>query len=140
MSRDQHPALGPEREALRARNGVRALTNAEEGHDVKSLPTGIYGFTAAPAAHELPLFSTPIIYGTEVHKTADGEVYLIGYVKPDEAQTIEGGSEPLHVSLFPEPTEVSSSLVMLPMSRIDRRHPPTRSDGNSMAVEFGPKL
>ncbi len=139
MSQDQHPALSPEREALRIRHGVRAVTSQEEGHDVKSLPAGVYGFTGAPAAPELPLFTQPIVRSTEVHKTANGEIYLIGYVRPAEAQTIENGSEPVRVDLFPDPREESATLVAVPMSRIDQRHPPSRSGGNSMAVEIAPK-
>lgn len=139
MSQDQPAALSPEREALRARHGVRAVTSQEEGYDVKALPVGVYGFTAAPAAPELPLFTHPVVRSTEVHKTADGEVHLIGYVQPSEAKLIDGGREPLHIQLFPEPREASATLVSIPMSRIDLRHPPTRSDGNSMAVEIAPK-
>ena len=139
MSQDQHPASSPEREALRVRHGVRVVTSQEEGNDVKSLPAGVYGFTGAPAAPELPLFTHPIVRCTEVHKTADGEVYMIGYVQPAEAQSIESGSEPVRVSLFPEPREESATLVAVPLSRIEHRNPPTRSDGNSMAVEIAPK-
>lgn len=139
MTQYQGSALSPEREALRTRNGVRAVTSQEEGHDVKSLPAGVYGFTGAPAAPELPLFTHPIVRSTEVHKTASGEVYFIGYVQPIEAQTIESGAEPVRANLFPDPYEASATLVAIPMSRIDRRYPPTRSGGNSMAVEIAPK-
>ena len=139
MSQDNHPAFSPEREALRAGHGLRAITSQEEGHDVKHLPAGIYGFTAAPAAPELPLFIQPIVRCTEVHKTADGEICLIGYVDPAEAQAIEHGSEPVRSNLYPEPRDKATALIALPMSRIDRRHPPTRQDGNPMAVEIAPK-
>jgi hypothetical protein len=139
MSQDKHPAHSPEREALRDRHGVRAVTSAEEGHDAKSLPAGVYGFTGAPAAPQLPLFAHPIVRSTEVHKTANGEIYLIGYVQPAEKQTIESGSEPVHVNLFPEPCGASAALIALPMSRIERRHPPARDNGNPMAVEIAPR-
>ena len=139
MSQDNHPAFSPEREALRTRHGVRALTNDEEGHNVKLLPTGIYGFTGAPAAPELPVFIQPIVRCTEVHKTADGEIYLIGYVEAAQAELIEGGSEPVRASLYPEPRDKATTLIALPMSRIDRRQPPTREGGNSTAVEIAPK-
>ena len=139
MSQESHPALSPEREALRARHGVRAVTGEEEGHDVRALPMGVYGFTGAPAAPQIPLFTHPIVRSTEVHKTSDGEIYLIGYARPAEAETIQGGSEPVRFSLFPDPHDESTSLVAIPMSRIDARHPPTRDSGNSMAVEIGPR-
>ena len=139
MSQDNHPAFSPERQALRARHGVRAVSSQEEGHVVKQLPAGIYGFTAAPAAPELPLFTQPIVRCTEVHKTADGEVYLIAYVDPAEASRIESGSEPVRVSLYPDPRDQATVLVALPMSRIGHRQPPARDSGNFMVVEIGPK-
>jgi hypothetical protein len=139
MSHDTHPAFTPEREALRARHGVRAILSEEEGHDVRQLPTGVYGFTAAPAAPELPLFIQPIVRSTEVHRTLDGEIYLIGYLNPTEALTIENGAEPVRASLYPDPRDTATELVALPMSRIYHRQPPTREGGNSMAVEIAPK-
>jgi len=138
MSQDQDTAQSPEREALRVRHGVRAVTSAEEGHDVKALPAGVYGFTAAPAAPELPLFTQAIVRSTEVHKTASGEIYLIGYVQPAEAEAIRARVEPLRVNLFPEPRDASETLVAIPLLRIDRRLPPTRDNGNAMAVEVAP--
>jgi len=139
MSQDNHPSDSPERAALRTRHGVRAILSEEEGYDVKQLPTGIYGYTAAPAAPELPLFTHPIVRGTEVHKTEDGEIYLIGYLDPAEAGAVEIGSAPLRASLYPEPRDKATTLVALPMSRIEQRHPPTRENGNWMAVEIAPK-
>lgn len=138
-NQETHPALSPEREALRARHGVRAVTSVEEGHSAQALPLGVYGFTGAPAAPEMPLFTHPIVRCTEVHKTADGEIYLIGYVQPAQLQTIEQGSTPARLDLFPDPRGESTALVAIPMSRIDARHPPTRENGNSMALEIAPK-
>lgn len=139
MSQENNPAFSPDREALRTRHGVRALSNEEEGHDIKQLPAGVYGFTGAPAAPEQPVFIHPIARCTEVHKTADGEIYLIGYVEPADAKSIESGLEPLHVSLFPEPHDKATALIALALSRIDQRHPPTRDAANLMAVEIAPK-
>jgi len=139
MSQDTHSAHTPEREALRDRHGVRAVTSAEEGQDVQSLPAGVYGFTGAPAAPQVPLFTNPIVRSTEVHKTANGEIYLIGHVQPSEKQAIESGSEPVQADLFPEPVDPSAALIAIPLSRIDRRHPPTRGGGNAMAVEIAPR-
>ncbi len=138
MSHEQHSAFSPERELLRARHGVRAILSEEEGVDVKHLPAGVYGFTAAPAAPQLPLFIQPIVRGTEVHKVEDGEIYLIGYVEPAEAEQLASGSESPRLNLYPEPHDQAVSLVAIPMSRMGHRHPPTRDGGNSMAVEVGP--
>jgi len=139
MSQDNDPAFSPERQTLRAKHGVRAVSSVEEGRDVKLLPTGIYGFTAAPAAPELPLFTHAIVRSTEVHKTTDGEIYLIGYLDPAEAEKLARGSESMRANLYPEPRDQATALVALPMSRVDQRHPPSRDNGNFMTVEIAPK-
>ena len=136
MSHEEHAALGPEREALRRTHGVRELSENEEGGDATALPASIYGFTGAPAAAELPLYGTPIFRGTEVHKTADGEILLLGYVAPGEAAAIEQGAEPLTVDLYPDPYESAQTLVAVPLSRIDHRKPPTRVHGNPMRTDI----
>ncbi len=136
---DNHPSDSPERQALRAKHGVRAIRSEEEGCDVRQLPTGIYGFTSAPAALELPLFVKPIVRCTEVHKTGDGETHLIGYLDPAEAASIESGAGAVRANLYPEPREKATALVALPLSRLDQRHPPSRDNGNWMAVEVAPK-
>jgi hypothetical protein len=139
MTPNQHPSQSPEREALRNKHGVRIVTDQEEGQDVRWLPAGVYGFTGAPGAKELPLFAHPIVRSTEVHKTASGDVYLVGYVQTAEAQAIESGAEPVTVHLYPDPLEASSTLVAVPLSRVDHRQPPSRSEGNFMAVEIAPR-
>jgi len=139
MSQDQHPVHSPEREALRDRHGVRAITSEEEGQDVFALPDGVYGFTGAPAAREMPLFTHPIARGTEVHKSAHGEIYLIGYVQPAEKQTLENETEPAQIRLFPEPQAYTATLVAVPLSRIERRHALTRENGNPMVIDIAPR-
>lgn len=139
MSEQQHPSLSPERVALRASHGVRVVTKEEEGHAASALPAGVYGFTGAPAAPEMPVFAQSIVRSTEVHKLANGETLLIGYVRSEEAQAFASGDSAIRLNLFPEPREESKTLVAVPLARIDARHPPTRENGNSMAVEIAPK-
>jgi hypothetical protein len=126
-------ASSPEREALRKGHAVRALLRSEEGCGVAHLPAGVWGFTTAPASQEIPLFTDPVHRCTEVHKTADGEVYLLGCVKPAEARAIV---DLKNLDLYPEPFEQSTQLVAVPLSRIDRRRPPTRDSGNAMHIEL----
>jgi hypothetical protein len=138
MSQDQHPAMTSSREALRQQHGVRVVSASEEGVDAAALPPGVYGFTGAPAAREMPLYATPIFRGTEVHKTAGGEICLLGYVTAQEAAAIEQGAEPLVVDLYPDPYEQAQALISVPLARVDHRKPPTRVQGNSMRTEISP--
>jgi hypothetical protein len=140
MSLEQHPALTAERIALREKLGLRSVRDEEEGRNIEMQATGIYGYTGAPATEELPLFIKPVYRCTEVHKLASGEVCLLGYVTPKEAQAFEAGTEPIIVQLYPDPVGESNSLISVPVGRIDRRRPPSRDDGNSMMVEIAPAM
>ncbi len=59
MSKALHNSLLPERQALRDGSNLRIVTSKEEGTDIQHLPAGVYGFTGAPAAAEIPLFIKP---------------------------------------------------------------------------------
>ena len=138
MANEQNPALSPEREAFRKKFNVRIVASEQEGTSILRLPQGVYGFTTAPASDEMPVFSKPVYRCTELIRTAE-EILLLGYLNPAESEIVEKGLEPATVTLYPEPYEQATRLVAIPVSRIDRRRPPTRDEGNSMKMEVGPK-
>lgn len=140
MSQEQHPALTAERIALRESLGLRIIRDEEEGRNIEAQPAGIYGYTGAPATEELPLFIKPIFRCTEVQKLASGEVQLLGYVTEKEAVAFEAGAEPVTINLYPDPYGESTRLISVPLSRIDRRKPPARDEGNPMVVEVAPVM
>jgi hypothetical protein len=115
MSDEACAADSAERQRLRARHGVRLVKTEEEGQDIALLPNGVAGFTAAPGAGEMPVFAAPIYLATEVHKSAEGTIYLIGYLTAAEAAVLEAGAEPLQVNLYPEPYEEAQTLVAVPL-------------------------
>lgn len=138
MSQEQHPAMSVERIACRERLGLRLVREEEEGRNIRNQPAGIYGFTCAPATDELPLFIKPVFRCFEVHKLTGGEVAILGYVTGKEFEAFDAGVEPIAMNLFPEPYGESVKLISVPLSRVDRRKPPTRDEGNSMTVEVAP--
>lgn len=138
MANEQNPALSPEREAFRKKYNVSIVASEMEGTSVLRQPDGVYGFTTAPASDEMPLFSKPVYRCTELIRTAE-EILIVGYLNPSEAELVEAGLEPATATLYPEPYEQATRLVGIPLSRIDRRRPPTRDEGNSMKIEVGPK-
>jgi hypothetical protein len=139
MSESIHPALTPEREAFRQRFAVRLITEKEEGNDLSRLPEGVYGYTSAPGANELPVFLKPIYRCFEVHRTAGGDIQYVGYLTEKEYQAFQAGAEPVVVNLYPEPHGESGKLVAIPLSRIDRTKPPSRDEGNWLRLEIAPK-
>jgi len=138
MAQEKHIAWSPEREALRAGFRLRIVDKTEEGSDISVLPEGVYGFTGAPATAEIPLFVQPYFECYEIHKLPGGETAWVGYVTEREYQQYEQGAGPMNLDLYPEPHGEAKKLVRIVGSRVDRRRPPTRDNGNSMKMEIGP--
>jgi hypothetical protein len=139
MSQETHPAFFSERQALREQSNLRLITAQEEGNHIENMPEGVYGFTTSPSSEELPLFIKPIFQCTEIHKLAGGEICYIGYVTPGEYASFQSGMEPLTLNLYPEPYGEANKLVSIPQSRVDRKRPPTRDEGNAMKMEIAPR-
>jgi hypothetical protein len=119
-------------EALRATHRVRALTPDEEGSAVAALPSGVYGFTYAPGQPEVPLFSKQNYHSFEVHKSADGTEYILGFVTQLEAADLNGPKEGAAIRLFPSPWENSQSLVSVRVAGIVAPKRMPREDGNPL--------
>jgi hypothetical protein len=115
---------------VRDRHQVRSLKPEEEGFSIARLPNGVRGFTYAPGQPEVPVFANKTFHSFEVHKSADGTEYLIGFVTPSEASDFEGGKAGVTINLFPDASDVATVLVSVPVARIV---PPKRmpnEDGN----------
>jgi len=128
-----------ERQELRKRYGLRRVTDKEEGYHISLTPAGVYGFTTSPATDELPLFTEPIFRSFEIFKLQSKEVLFVGYGTKADAEAVENGSDSYSFDYYPEPYEQSTSLIVVPLSRLDRRKPPTRDHGNAMRVEVAPR-
>ena len=105
-------------ERLRVQHGVRPLTSEEEGFSPERLPNGVYGYAYAPAEDEVPLFAAKSYHSFEMHKAADGGVFLIGYLTPEDASQLEAGKEGAALQLFPDPWEKAQTLVSVPVSKM----------------------
>ncbi|HYZ86887.1 MAG TPA: hypothetical protein VE621_20895 [Bryobacteraceae bacterium] len=118
-----------DRTELRARHGVRLITNEEEGTGVLHLPAGVYGFTYSPGA-ESPLFAMEKYHSFEVHKAQDGSVRIIGYVTPEKAAEMATNNDVLEIQVFPAPWGPSSKLVVIPGDWVVGTPKAPREDGN----------
>lgn len=118
----------PDREdqvQLRAAHGVRLVNDAEEGTGVDALPGGVYGYTYSPGLPNAPLFAMRRYRSYEVHKPANGEIFVVAYADAATAQHIASASGDVTVRVQPEATPDATPdatlLVTVPYSRI-RRH------------------
>lgn len=105
------------RKALRATHGVRLVEPSEEGFGVDQLPNGVFGFTYSPAV-AAPLFSTHRYRTFEMHRLADGEAVIVGFVSAAEAAQLVAATEPLDLKLFHEPDGSADTLIAVPCARI----------------------
>lgn len=128
-------SIEQQREALRARNQVRLLTEAEEGLGIDRVPPGVYGFAHAPGTDAMPLFQKRTYLAFEVHKRANGEVDLLGFLSAAEADAVEAGRQDLELRLHSDPTPESPVLTSIPTERILRVKEHSNRDGQGLILQ-----
>lgn len=116
MSQEQ--SIEQQREALRARNQVCLLKEEEEGLPIDDVSPGVYGFAHAPGSESMPLFRRQTYLAFEVHKRANGEVDVLGFLGKEEAAAVEAGEGDMEILLFSDPTAEKSVLISIPTERI----------------------
>jgi hypothetical protein len=120
-----------DQEQIRAANGVRLVTDREEGTGVDALPGGVYGYTYSPGLPNAPLFAVRRYRSYETHKLANGEVFVIGYADAEAARQIAKAPDDVTVRVNPEPQAGTDALVQIPYARIrqHRQHAAPNQDG-----------
>jgi hypothetical protein len=138
------PSLSPEIEkqfaSLRDPRKLTLVTDELEGAPLGSLPDNIYGYSYSPVNESTPLFARRTFQVFEVHKLERGEVHILGYLTPKEAQLIADGKEPLDLKLYPEPRDESTAIVSIPLERVTKARNVSRSDGNYLPLQVDPIL
>lgn len=111
-------------EHIRKRYGLRPILSTEEGQRATDLPEGIYGFTNCshiPYPEQNPLLYRQSAKGGanlfEVQKRQDGILYLVGYASQDHAEQFTDEAKNVGMSVSPHPSEVSFTLLEIPLSR-----------------------
>jgi hypothetical protein len=126
-----------DQEALRMAHQVRLVASAEEGNSVSALPGGVYGFTYSPGLPGAPLFAVRRYRSYETHKLPSGDVFVIGFAKPDVARTLSTATDEMTLQIHPQPEEDYSTLVTIPYSRIrhHRQYAAPNQDGFTVTVK-----
>src|SRR5688572_8955948 len=83
----------PDQELLRVAHQVRVVADDEEGNGVNRLPGGVFGFTYSPGLPNAPLFAVRRYRSYETHKLPSGDVFVIGFAKPDVARELSTASQ-----------------------------------------------
>ena len=127
-----------DQESLRVANKVRIVVDAEEGTGVNALPGGVYGYTYSPGLPNAPLFSQRRYRSYEIHKLANGDALITGFVTPDDAARISTSNEDVTVLLQPEPTDTASVLVQVPYARFRQHRQYAAPNQDGFAVTLMP--
>ncbi|MCC7499895.1 MAG: hypothetical protein IT160_20110 [Bryobacterales bacterium] len=130
----EEQSIEQQREALRAQNQVRLLTEAEEGLKIDRIPPGVYGYTHSAGSDAMPLFRKHNYLTFEVHKRTNGQVDLLGFLSASEAQAVEGGREDIEVRLYSDQGE-NMVLVSIPTERILHVKELTNRDGKGLVIQ-----
>lgn len=126
----------PDQELLRDAHQVRAVSDAEEGTGVNALPGGVYGFTYSPGLPNAPLFAIRRYRTYETHKLPSGDVFVIGFAKPEVARELSTAAQEMTLQIHPAPEADYQTLVTIPYSRIrqHRQYAAPNQDGFTVTV------
>jgi hypothetical protein len=129
-------AATAEQEALRHAHQVRLVNEVEEGNGVNALSGGVYGFTYSPGLANAPLFAVRRYRSYEIHKLPGGDVFVVGFAKPDVARELSTAAAEKTLQIHPQPEQGFETLVTIPYSRIrhHRQYAAPNQDGFSVTV------
>ncbi|MGE0592870.1 MAG: hypothetical protein AB7G23_08295 [Vicinamibacterales bacterium] len=133
-------ATTAEQGQLREAHRVRLVTAAEEGTGIDRLPTGVYGFTYAPATPNAPLFSDRRFRCFEMHKLSDGDVLIIGFVTRDAALQLSTASDTAKLRLMPDPDASNDTLVVVSHSRLKVHQQFSAPNEQGLEITVAPAL
>src|SRR6187401_2214098 len=125
-----------DQEALRQTHQVRIVAGDEEGTGVNALPGGVYGFTYSPGLQSAPLFAIRRYRSYETHKLPSGDVFIVGFAKPDVARELSTASQEMTLQIHPQPEGEYQTLMTIPYSRIrhHRQYAAPNQDGFTVTV------
>ena len=126
----------PDQELLREAHQVRIVSEAEEGTGVNALPGGVYGFTYSPGLTNAPLFAIRRYRTYETHRLPSGDVFVIGFAKPEVARELSTAAQEMTLQIHPAPEGEYQTLVTIPYSRIrqHRQYAAPNQDGFTVTV------
>lgn len=124
---------------VRAENNVRLIKEEEAGVPAKDVPNGIYGHSFSVSFdNPVPLFQKTAFQCFELHKTANGELVILGCVEEKAAELLKSG-EFAAFRLYPEPYDNAVVPISLNFAHIIRsNNRMSRANGNY--IEFDAKI
>jgi hypothetical protein len=133
---------GPEmelRRQLRMKNGVAELGDSAPNVRFSEAPTGRFGFIAPTSLAMMLVTQSPDLVldrvpsaanAYEIHKLADGNGMLVGFVAPELLPQITPTERPrnLLISLHSNPSDKAPYIIAVPLTKLAADRMPTRLD------------
>ena len=127
------------RVALRSDHRVRLVEPHEEGSAAANLPRGVYGFTGS-AGLAAPLFANRRYRNFEIHHLHDGDIVIVGFVTPAEADTLKRAQAPLEVTIYPDIEGDATAITSISYSRIAQHRQYAIRNTSGLLLHVSPEL
>jgi hypothetical protein len=127
------------RAELRAVHRVRLVEEAEEGSAAADLPRGVYGFTGSPGL-AAPLFASRRYRNFEVHHLHEGEIAIIGFVTPGDADRLRAAHSSLELTVYPDIEGPATEVVAISYSRITQHRQYSVRNTPGLVLHVSPEL
>jgi hypothetical protein len=139
VSIDQAGAETELRRQLRKKTGVSELTEAGSSIPFSQAPTGRYGFITPPSLAMALVVQSPDLVlervppganAYEIHKLADGNGLLVGFVGSEILPDITRTERPknIQVALHSNPSDKAPYIIAVPLTKLATDRMPTRLD------------
>lgn len=126
----------PAREVFRKQHKVRIVDSAKEGSSIHDQADGTYGFTYSPTA-AAPIFASRKVQNFEIHRSAGGSTFIVGYVTAAELAGINKQT-PMDLKLFPDAFQESAELVCLALDDVHARAQNSGQPGSPAPLRYEP--
>jgi hypothetical protein len=133
------PASEAARVALRTAHRVRVVEPDEEGSAAADLPPGVYGFTGS-AGLAAPLFAARRYRNFEIHHLHDGDIAIIGFVTPADAERLRAAHAPLELTVYPDSEGSAAEIVAISYSRIAQHRQYSIRNTPGLVLHVSPEL
>jgi hypothetical protein len=127
-----------ELEQLRASNRVVPVSKEDEGRGWAKISNSVYGFTYTPANEDGGLFMKQPRQSFEMHKLADGSLWVVGFTTGEYAERLKSAGAQ-DVEVYPDPRGEYTKLVTIPHGRIASSKALDRDDFNKLKVSLKPQ-
>jgi hypothetical protein len=111
----------------------------EEGSAAANLPRGVYGFTGS-AGLAAPLFAVQRYRNFEVHHLHNGDIVIVGFVTPAQADELGRAHAPFELTIYPDIEGDATAITSISYSRIAQHRQYSIRNTPGLVLHVSPEL